>query len=439
MKSDISGFPEFLPNEQIVFEWAKNVATKSFESYGFCPMDTAAVERVETLLSKGNDHEIYGLYRLTDPSEKKEFGLRFDLTVPLARYVAKYHGDLIFPFKRYHIAPVWRGERPQYGRYRQFYQCDIDVVGDEALSLNYDAEIICIIIKTLKKMGVPPFHVYINNRKILSGFLKTIVSEQQIVGAMRLLDKSDKLSFEGLKAQFLQNGVDDAKFERLQNFLNVDQRGSIATIIDYLKDLRLNDEFVAGVNELENVLQILKQLDINDNYLRISMKLARGLDYYTGSVFETKLDNVLDLGSIAGGGRYDNLTGLLSDHVCPGVGASIGLSRLIPKLIEKGLLDASKHTTTQLLVTVQQSAHLGAYLRIAEQFRKFGANVEVYLHDKPLAAQLKYASRKHIKYVFIANDVELLDEIGILRNMETKEQQKIHIPSVGNSILELIK
>lgn len=439
MKADISGFPEFFPNEQIAFNAVRDKITEKFELYGFSPLDTVAVERVSTLLSKGNDTEIYGLFRIADSNDKKDLGLRFDLTVPLARYVSSYYNELVFPFKRYQVAPVWRGERPQYGRYRQFYQCDIDVIGNGSLSLNYDAEVISTIIQTLTAIHVPTFHTYINNRKILNGFLKTIVHESKLLDLVRILDKADHMTFEVFKKQVTELGVDDEKFERLRNFTEVAKGRDNFEIIQWLKNIPINEEFRQGVKELDTVLTLLKQINISDDVVKISLRLARGLNYYTGSIFETTIDSEPDLGSISGGGRYDNLTSTLSKHKCPGVGATIGISRLIPKLMERGIISTSKSSPAQILVTVQKPEYISTYIRIAENFRKFGVKTEVYLHDKDLSAQLAYASRKGIKYAFLANDVELLEGDGIVRNLETGEQQVIHTNFVGNSLHDILK
>lgn len=438
MKADISGFPEFFPNEQIAFDSVRNKIIENFELYGFSPLDTVAVERVSTLLSKGNDNEIYGLYRLADSSDKKDLGLRFDLTVPLARYVSSYYNELVFPFKRYQVAPVWRGERPQYGRYRQFYQCDIDVIGSGELSLNYDAEVISTIIRTLRAIRVPPFHTYVNNRKILIGFLKTLVVENEVPALVRVLDKSDHMSPEIFKKQVLELGLSANRFDSLQTFFEAGRGRNNFEIVRWLKDIHLNDEFKQGVEELNTVLELLKQVDISDDVVKVSLKLARGLNYYTGSIFETRIDEEPDLGSISGGGRYDNLTMLLSKHKCPGVGATIGISRLIPKLMERGIIDAKKSSPAQILVTVQNPGYLGAYFRIAENFRKFGVKTELYLQEKKLSAQLAYASKKGIKYVFVANDVELLDNTGIIRNLDTGEQQIVSTQFLGRNLHEML-
>ncbi|MDR1334590.1 MAG: histidine--tRNA ligase [Holosporaceae bacterium] len=435
MKSDISGFPEFLPHEQIVFSEIMEAIRKKFEFYGFVPMDTPAVERISTLLAKGNDNEIYGLYRLADEKNaKKDLGLRFDLTVPMARYVAAHSGQLIFPYKRYHIAPVWRGERPQYGRYRQFYQCDIDVVGNGKLSLAYDAEIILLVTDVLQSLNISSFRTKINNRKILSGFLKTFANEKTVIEIIKLIDKIGKISYEEFDKAVLQQKVSDNDLHKIRSFLEIEKRGRNLEILKWMKTLNFNEEFSLGVLELEETLQLLKKMEIEDSKIKISMKLARGLTYYTGNVFETVLNDFDDLGSIAGGGRYDNLVRSLSDKYFPGVGATIGISRLVPKLLEKGLLKADKSTTAQLLVTIQCHEYIGSYLKIADKLRSIGIKTETYLHDKNLSTQLSYASKKGIRFVLIANEMELLDGKAIIRNLETKDQTIISVPTLSEEI-----
>lgn len=440
MKSSISGFPEFLPNEQIVFEKAIALIKRHFEEHGFVPMDTAAVERVGTLLSKGNDNEIYGIYRLADENAtKKDLGLRFDLTVPLARYVGENSGQLIFPYKRYQISPVWRGERPQYGRYRQFYQCDIDIVGDGELSIEHDAEVIATIIEVLRALGVPSFHTKLNNRKILSGFLITMVPEAKVPTVIQLIDKMDKITIEDFDKALTDLEISADNISKIKNFLEVDNRGNNDEILQILKGYGFNNLFKKGVEEIEIVLKLLKQINISDNFVKLSVRLARGLTYYTGNVFETEFDDFKDIGSISGGGRYDNLSEKIGNKQYPGVGAAIGISRLIPKLIEHGILKANKSSTADILVTTQNREYLGNYMRIAKKLRKAGLKTETYLQNKSLGAQLTYASKKGIKLVLIANELELLDERAIIRNLQTKEQKIISTQFIGHDVTDMLK
>lgn len=440
MKSDISGFPEFLPNEQISFNNAIDIIRHHFESYGFAPMDTPAVERISTLIAKGNDNEIYGLYRIADKNDKRDLGLRFDLTVPLARYISSHNGQLTFPYKRYQISPVWRGERPQFGRYRQFYQCDVDVVGNGELSTAHDAEVICLINNALLALNIPKFSTKINNRKVLSGFLKAFFDAEKVTDVIRLIDKMDKISPEEFVESIKKYNVSDKDVDKIKSFLDPERKGDNFEVISWLKGLSFNAEFTSGVLELEEVMTLLKKFGIEDKSIKISMKLARGLAYYTGSVFETTFDDDMDsMGSIAGGGRYDNLVSMISDKKFPGVGASIGISRLMSKLFEKGYIKSQKSSPAQLLITVQNRNFIGSYMKLSEKFRKFGVKTETYLQEKGLGVQLTYASKKGIKYALIANDVELLENKAIIRNMETKEQIIVKTEYITKEMVCLLK
>ena len=401
-------------------------------------MDTAAVEKVEVLLAKGNDSEIYGLYRLADESSKKDLGLRFDLTVPLARYVTQNAGDLVFPFKRYQIAPVWRGERPQYGRYRQFYQCDVDIIGDGTLSIDHDAEIISLITWALSTLRVPSFHTKINNRKILTGFFSKLAKSNNVIDAIRLVDKSDKIPIEEFETEMVKLLSSEKDFSKVESFLDADKRGSMEEVLNWLQSLSFGDEFAQGVEELSTVVQTLRKLGLSNDHLKISTKLARGLTYYTGTIFETVFDDIKDVGSIAGGGRYENLTMTLGNSKkYPGVGATIGVSRLVPKFIELGLVNVDKKSTADLLITVQDRSLIPYYMRLANRFRAQGIKTETYLHDKPLSSQLSYANKKGINFVLIANEMEILESRAIIRNMKTKEQKIIRTEFIGNEVKQM--
>lgn len=438
MRANISGFPEFLPNEQIVFNRVMQSIKNHFELYGFVPMETAAVEKVDVLLAKGNDNEIYGLYRLADKNSKKDLGLRFDLTVPLARYVTQNAGELTFPFKRYQIAPVWRGERPQYGRYRQFYQCDVDIIGDGTLSIDHDAEIISLVTWALSTLKVPDFYTKINNRKILTGFFSKLVGPSKLIDTIRLVDKSEKISPEEFESGMIELLNNEKDFSKVKTFLDADKKGSMEEILNWLQSLSLGEEFAQGVEELSTVVQILRRLGLSNERLRISTKLARGLTYYTGTIFETVFDDVKDMGSIAGGGRYDDLSVTLGNSKkYPGVGATIGISRLVPKLMELGLLNADKKSMADLLITVQDRSLVPYYMKLANKFRALGIKTETYLQDKPLGAQLSYANRKGINFVLIANEMEILDSKAIIRNLKTREQKIIRTEFIGDKVKQI--
>lgn len=431
--SSISGFPEYLPAMQIAFNKIMNTVKEKFELFGFAPLDTPAVEKVSTLLAKGNDNEIYGIYRLADPNDKKDLALRFDLTVPLARYVAQHCEDLVFPYKRYHIAPVWRGERAQAGRYRQFYQCDIDIVNNDELDLNCDAEILAVIYEVLKSLNLD-FEIKINNKKILDG-LMLYITEGKIPSAaiLRVIDKREKVNEAAFNSMLRELGLDDSQIKKIIDFLDIN--GENSDVIRNLKSLKYNDIFENGVAELEELYEKLNLFGVNYGNVKVEMSLARGLTYYTGSIFETKLRNVNFTSSISGGGRYDNLTTYFSKKKFPGVGATIGISRLVPVLIENRLLNANEMSPANVLITVQEQDNLKDYLEIANQLRQAGKNTEIFLQSKKLSQQLTFASKKKMKYVVIANKDELAAKKVNLKNMETGEQNLVYIDQLHGLIV----
>lgn len=422
----ISGFPELLPNTQIAFNNMRNTIEQHFILHGFNPIDTPAVERVDTLLSKGNDNEIYGLYRLADPNQqKKELALRFDLTVPMARYVAEHYGQLIFPYKRYHIAPVWRGERPQSGRYRQFYQCDIDIIGDGELDKAYDAEVIAILCNVLKDLQVPNFLIKINNRQVLTGLLQGInVKEDLLADTIRILDKMDKITREDLYQQLKDLGLDQAQISILEQLINYQVQNNNETL-DFLATLTEHADLLAGITDLRNLLFWLEAFSVDMQTVCITPTLARGLNYYTGMVCETVMLDHPEIGSIGGGGRYANLAASFINKSLPGVGLSIGISRLFPKLLELGVINATENTSATVLVTVQNRELLPYYLAVANYLRYYHIQTETFLADKTLGQQMKYASRKGFAWTVIANTEEMENQQVILRNMATGEQKTI--------------
>ncbi|MBS0236431.1 MAG: histidine--tRNA ligase [Proteobacteria bacterium] len=425
MISNISGFPEFLPPQQIAFDRVIRVIKHKFEQYGFIPLDTAAVERSETLLSKGNDNEIYGLVRIAEgASAKCELGLRFDLTVPLARYVAQNYGQLVFPYRRYHIAPVWRGERPQAGRYRQFYQCDIDIIGDGELALLHDAEILAIICDVFNSIGVPKFTIKINSRKLLSGLIQSLgIDKDGVAQVMRIIDKAEKISSEQFAAELAATGVNEAGIKLINSLIQ--QKYNNQEWISYLRALSDNTEFQQGIDEIAQILDAALSFGADNHKIVIDPTLARGLAYYTGIVYETKLDECPELGSVCGGGRYANLAGSFTNKELPGVGISIGISRLIPKMLEMGLLQGGSWAIAQVLVTTQDHTRMTDYAAIAKELRDAGIATELYLQQKALGAQMKYASKKGFAMAIIADSQELDAGCVNLRMLHNSEQKKI--------------
>lgn len=423
MLSHISGFPEFLPHEQLAFNRIVEIIRNKFELYGFSPLDTPAVEKTSTLLAKGSDHEIYGLYRLSgeEGTSKKDLALRFDLTVPLARYVAQHHGRLTFPYRRYHIAPVWRGERPQAGRYRQFYQCDIDIIGEGELSLIHDGEVLSVIYEIFNAIGLQRFIIKINNRSILTSLIKDFgIAEDNVANVLRIIDKAEKISKDQWKAELSAQGLKSSDILFLMNLLSMSM--SNKEWLTYLKTLSRSSEFITGIEELSQVLENAYRFGVPDEYIQIDPSLARGLSYYTGTVYETKLLDYPELGSVCGGGRYGNLTQSFINKKFPGVGISIGISRLIPKLIEIGLVKTDSQTPASILVTTQNRNLMAYYIEIAQRLRKAQIKTELYLPEKSLSTQMKYASKKGFKFVIIADEAERQTHHVIVRNLESGEQ-----------------
>ena len=425
----ISGFQEFFPNEQLAFDNLLKIIKDNFELYGFVPLDTCVVEKNSTLLSKGNDSEIYGIYRLAgeEGNNKKDMGLRFDLTVPLARYVSKNYSNLTFPYRRYHIAPVWRGERPQAGRYRQFYQCDIDIIGDGELSQLHDGEILSVICSIFKQIKLPNFTIKINNRKLLTGIIKSCdVLDDNIASVMRIIDKIGKITLEKMKEELSYLGLSDNNSNMLIDLSNRNMNNK--EWLDYLGNLNiLNEDFIEGLSELKDVIKNAEDFGADMNSIQVDPGLARGLTYYTGTVYETILNDYSELGSVCGGGRYANLAESFTNKKLPGVGISIGISRLFPKLLELGLIEADKSSSADLLITVQDKKCLPRYLEIGKILRDSGVKLEIYLENKSLSSQLKYAGKKGFEFVLIANESEL--ELGnvTMRNMDDGEQKILKI------------
>ncbi|MCF8462399.1 MAG: histidine--tRNA ligase [Rickettsiaceae bacterium] len=427
MITNISGFPEFLPNEQLIFERIVKIIRNEFELYNFLPLDTSAIERNSTLLAKGNDNEIYGIYRLADKDgmSSKELGMRFDLTVPLARYVSQNYGQLIFPYRRYHIAPVWRGERPQAGRYRQFYQADIDVIGDGKLDEMHDAEIISIMCRIFTKIGINNFTVKINDRGLLSIILKHFgIIDNYMLEAIRIVDKMEKISSEEFSKQLSLVGMSVEGINIINSWRDKDLSNKewFVYLGELIKD---NEELNEKLLSIARLISDSIKFGAKEENINIDPKLARGLTYYTGIVCETTLGDYPKIGSICSGGRYDNLADNFTNKKLPGVGMSIGLSRLVHTLIEEGFFLPQGTTIAKVMVSTQNRALMERYISIAADLRQAGISTELYLINKPLGQQLKYASKKGFRYCIIADDLEFDRNIVILRNLDEGTQQNL--------------
>jgi histidyl-tRNA synthetase len=398
--SKISGFPEWLPEQRIVeLKWMDEIR-RVFESYGFCSIETPSIEEIDVLLAKGEtDKEIYTINRLQADDDKSDarLGLHYDLTVPLARYVAEHYNDLVFPFKRYQIQRAWRGERPQVGRYREFYQCDIDVINIDQLPLQFDAEIPAIIYDVIRRLEVGNFQISISNRKILEGYFRGLGIENT-TAAIRIVDKLDKIGEDGVLSQ-LQSTLPLPR-EIAQRCLELARiRTTDLSFVDQVHALGVETPLLTeGLNELVFVLDNLRSLP--PETILADLSIARGLDYYTGTVYETRLLEYPTLGSICSGGRYDNLTGSFINRKLPGVGISLGLTRLFAKLMLEQQLPVGPKSPTQVLVVLPRAERREESARTARLLRERGLNVEMYHTPGKIANQLRYASRKGIPHVW---------------------------------------
>jgi len=440
----ISGFPEFLPAEQILFGKILATIRQSFELYGFAPIETPAVERKDVLTSKGgNEREIYALSRLAAaPGENPDtdLALHFDLTVPLARYVAMYKDKLAFPFRRYQIQKVWRGERAQSGRYREFYQCDIDVIGKGDLSLLTDAEIPSIIYQIFHHMRIGPFVIRVNNRKILQGYFHHLgIPTAHQVDVMRLVDKLEKIGTRQLTAELMAHmGLTESTAGHVIAFL--DHRVSNDEMLAHLRSLtHINDRFAEGVRELEIVVEGLRTLNVPEDAFRIDLGIARGLDYYTGTVYETILVDYPGIGSICSGGRYDDLASFFTEEQLPGVGISIGLTRLVPRLIEAGILKVGSATTAPVLVTSLEESRTREYLRIGTMLREAGVPTEVYFEKARLGEQLRYAHTKGFTLAIIAGERELAHASVKVKNLRTGDESTHVLHDLPQTVEEILR
>ena len=418
----LPGFMELLPNEQILFNEMKETIKNSYEQFGFLPLDTPVIELSEVLLAKAGGETEKQIYRF-DKGDTN-LSLRFDLTVPLAKYVSMHYGELSFPFRRYQIGKVYRGERPQKGRFREFYQCDIDIIGDNELNILHDAEMPMVIYNTFKKLGFDDFTIRINNRKILNGFFASL-NLQDPAEVLRIIDKLDKIGIDEVKNCLAEIGVTSDSINKIVDFISI--TGSSDEKIASLKALNIENEvFVKGIEELEAVINGIRLFGIPENNFSVDLTIARGLDYYTGTVYETFLNDYRQLGSVCSGGRYDNLAEFYTDKKLPGVGISIGLTRLFYKLNELNAVKVSRDSIAKVLV-VSASSDISPCLPIATAFRTAGINTELFLTDKKIKAKFKYADKLSIPFVVVIGEDEITNNIVTLKNMKTGEQFQVSI------------
>lgn len=419
----LPGFMELLPSEQIQFNGMVDKIRKSYERFGFLPLDTPIIEMAEVLLAKAGGETEKQIYRFN--KGENDLALRFDLTVPLAKYIAEYYNDITFPFKRYQIGKVYRGERPQKGRYREFYQCDIDIIGDGELSIINDAEMPSVIYTTIKELGFDDFTIRINNRKILNGLFAELELTENSVEIMRIIDKLEKIGKDNVIKCLQDLNVAENKIDKIMSFLEID--GTTDEKLEALQKLNFTNElFVQGLDELSQVVKYVRAFGVPDTHFKVDLTIARGLDYYTGTVYETFLNDYREIGSVCSGGRYENLSEFYTDRKMPGVGVSIGLTRLFYKLNELNIVKEEKKAISKVLV-VSMLEDSNRALEVAAMFRNAGINTDVYLEDRKIKAKFKYADKLQIPYVAIIGEEEEQNGTVSLKNMQTGEQKQVNI------------
>ena len=422
----LPGFMELLPQDQILFNQMKTKIEETYKSFGFLPLDTPVIELSEVLLAKAGGETEKQIYRFEKGD--KDLSLRFDLTVPLSKYVAKNYGNLSFPFRRYQIGKVYRGEKTQKGRFREFYQCDIDVIGDGELSILNDAELPSVIYKIFKGLGFDDFTICINNRKILNGLFESIGQEENSVEILRIIDKIDKIGKEKVIELLEEINISKASIESIIDFILID--GTSEEKINKLKSMNItNEQFVKGVEELEIVVKNIKLFGVPENNFKVDLKIARGLDYYTGTVYETFLNNYRELGSICSGGRYENLAEYYTDKKLPGVGVSIGLTRLFYKLQELNLIKAEKKSVADILI-IPMVEDLKVPLEVANKLRNNGMKVEVYLENKKIKNKFKYADKLSIPKVVVIGEDEISKNVVKIKDMLSGEEEEISLEEI---------
>ena len=426
----LQGFMELYPSEQIMFNKIKNIIESTYRKYGFFPLDTPTIEYSEVLLAKAGGETEKQIYRFNKGDN--DLSLRFDLTVPLAKYVAARENELVFPFKRYQIGKVFRGERPQRGRYREFYQCDIDVIGKDSLSINYDSEMPIIINEIFEKLNFGKFIIRINNRKLLNGLFEYLeVTDKQ--EALRIIDKIDKIGKDEVKRELLELGIKNNNVDYLIDFMTFD--GDNDSKINYLKSLDIsNENYINGLNELEIVTNNLKAA-IEESNFKIDFSIARGLDYYTGTVYETNIIDYPELGSVCSGGRYDSLAEFYTDSKLPGVGISIGLTRLFFQLMDKQIIKIEDEKSSDVIILPMDN-DITYTLKVAKELLKNDIKTNTCYIEKGMKQKFKYADRLGSNYVIIIGESEKENNTVSLKNMLTGEQIEVSIEDAIKKIKE---
>ena len=419
----LSGFMELLPARQVQFDRMVEILRKSYSLYGFTPLDTPAIEAAEVLLAKGGGETEKQIYRFTKGDT--DLALRFDLTVPLAKYVALHQNELAFPFRRFQISKVYRGERAQKGRYREFYQADIDVIGDGSLDITNEAEIPSIIYQTFTSLGLTRFQIRVNNRKILNGFYAMLGLTEQSGDIMRTVDKLDKIGAGKVRTCLTEDvGLTAEQADEIMRFISI--TGSNRQVLDALAGYQGRHElFDQGLEELNTVTRYLSAFGVPEENFAVDLTIARGLDYYTGTVYETTLLDHPEIGSVCSGGRYDNLAAYYTERQLPGVGISIGLTRLFYVLGEQGLLNPQLPTAPADVLILPMTQDLTPAIRLATRLRSAGVRTQLYTEQKKFKAKMNYADKLGVPYVVFLGDDEIAAGQVACKDMTSGEQTKL--------------
>ena len=421
----LSGFMELLPGPQTQLEAMMEILRRTYSLYGFTPLDTPAIEAADVLLAKGGGETEKQIYRFQKGDS--DLALRFDLTVPLAKYVALHYGELSFPFRRYQIGKVYRGERAQRGRFREFYQADIDVIGDGKLDISNEAEIPSIIYKTFSQMGLRRFQIRVNNRKILNGFYAMLGLSEQSGDIMRTVDKLDKIGAEKVRTLLVEEcGLAEERADEILRFIAI--RGTNAEVLTALEGYRgRNEVFDLGLDELTAVVKYLGAFGVPEENFAVDLTIARGLDYYTGTVYETTLLDHPEIGSVCSGGRYDNLAEYYTDRALPGVGISIGLTRLFYVLGEQGMLNPARNTAPADVLVLPMTDDLTQAVRTATLLRDAGIRTQLYCEQKKFKAKIQYADKLSIPYVLFLGEDEIASGTVSVKCLATGEQTSVSV------------
>ena len=418
----LSGFMELLPGPQQQMEQIMAILRETYSLYGFTPLDTPVIESSEVLLAKAGGETEKQIYRFTKGDS--DLSLRFDLTVPLAKYVALHYADLSFPFRRYQIGKVYRGERAQRGRFREFYQADIDIIGDGKLDIANEAEIPAIISQTFTRLGLRRFQIRVNNRKILNGFYAMLGLTQQSGEIMRTVDKLDKIGAAKVKELLVEGGVSEDNAQEILHFIGIS--GGNQAVLTALETYRgRNEVFDTGLDELTTVVKYLAAFGVPETHFAVDLTIARGLDYYTGTVYETTMLDHPEIGSICSGGRYDNLAEYYTDKILPGVGISIGLTRLFYVLNEQGMLNPEMNTAPADVLILPMTEDLSPAIALATKLRQAGVRTQLYTEQKKFKQKMSYADKIGVPYVVFLGDDEVAAGVVACKDMTSGEQTKL--------------